>query len=275
MQIAITRAPEPDLEPAGSRSHDWEGIDPERALDQHEAYENLLTELGCLVRRLPPRPPLPDSIFVEDTAVVLDNIAIITRPGAASRRGETGDVARILAAYRELHRIKPPGTLDGGDVLPVGQTLFTGVSEQTNQFGIAQLSHIVDAFGYRVKPVPLRHCRHLKSAVTRIGPELVLANPDWVDIKPFTGLGIIEVDSREPTAANALLLQNTVIYPDEFPYTRHRLEAGGIHVRNLPASELIAVRGGVTCCSLIFPVRGSNGHLVPIHEFDALTIETT
>lgn len=275
MITAITRALEPDPDPAGCRSPDWEGVDPRRVLAQHQGYERLLTELGCLVRRLPPRPPLPESIFVEDAAVVLDNIAVITRPGAASRRGETGDVARILAAYRELHRIKPPGTLDGGDVLPVGQTLFTGVSEQTNQFGITQLAHIVDAFGYLVKPVPLRHCRHLKSAATQIGPDMVLANPEYIDLKAFAGLGIIEVDPREPGAANALLLQNTVIYPEEFPYTRERLEASSIHIRHLPASQLIAVRGGVTCCSLIFTVRGSNGHLINVHEVDALTIETT
>jgi len=219
---------------------------------QHLGYERALAELGCDVVSLPAEPDLPDSVFVEDTALVLEEIAVILRPGAEARQPETPSVARALVEHRELAVIGAPATADGGDILRLGKTIYVGSSRRTNAEGIAQLSAALAPFGYRVQSVAVSGCLHLKSAVTQVGPATLLGNRQWVDAGSFGGLQWIDVDPAEPHAANALLIGETVVYPASFGRTRARLETRGIAVRAVDVSELQKAEGGVTCCSLIF-----------------------
>lgn len=230
-------------------------IDAGRAAAQHAAYVAELAALGAHIERLPEAPELPDAVFVEDTAVVLDELAIITRPGAESRRAETASVAVALTRYRRLRYIEAPDTLDGGDVLQIGRSLFVGITPRTSAGGIAQLAAIVAPAGYEVTTVPVTGCLHLKSAVSEITDRTLLINREWVPAEAFAPLRLIAVDSGEPFAANAVRVGDVVIYPAEFPRTRARMETEGIVVHAIPASELAKAEGGVTCCSLRFRVQ--------------------
>jgi dimethylargininase len=229
-------------------------IDVDLAEIQHGQYEACLAELGCRVTSLPAEPELPDSVFVEDTAVVFDEGAIITRPGAESRRPETVSVAEALEKYRKLYHIEPPGTVDGGDVLKIGKKLFVGLSARTNDEGIKQIRSLLSRYDYAVEGVKVTGCLHLKSAVTQVAENTLLINPAWVDERMFKEMALIYIDPSEPFGANALLVGNTVIYPAAYPGTKRRLESAGITVRTVDVSELAKAEGGVTCCSLIFDV---------------------
>jgi dimethylargininase len=230
-------------------------IDVDLARAQHRRYEESLAALGCSILRLPEAPDLPDSVFVEDVAIVLDEAALITRPGAESRRLEIAGVEQALRPYRRLLHIEAPGTLDGGDVLRMGKRIYVGLSRRSNPAGIRQLRELLSGFGYEVAAVPLTGCLHLKSAVTQVARDAVLINPSQVDPAAFPSIRHIEVAPVEPEAANSLLIGDTVIYPDSYPATRARLEAQGIRVITVPASELAKAEGGVTCCSLILEMR--------------------
>ncbi len=243
MRIAITRPVPPSIDRCELTHLAREPIDFARASAQHADYESLLEELGWVVRRLPLCAELPDSVFVEDAAVVTDDVAVITRPGALSRRAEVDDVAAMLRQYRDVVTIEEPGTLDGGDVLRVGERWFVGRSGRTNDEGIRQLRRFIPA-----QPVDFRGCLHLKSAVTAISEEMVVLNPEWVDpLWPF-----IPVD--EPFAANVLLLDGVVI-AGRYPRTNARLRDAGFNVREVNSDELAKAEGGVTCCSILCKVR--------------------
>lgn len=259
MRLALTRAVSPAIARCELTHLSRRPIDLRVAERQHAAYEALLEELGCAVERLPAEPDLPDSVFVEDAAVVLDELAVVTRPGAPSRRAETETVARALAAHRPIASLSAPATLDGGDVLCVGRRIRVGLSGRTNDAGVEQLRALVEPHGYQVTGVAVRGCLHLKSAVTRIAPETLLIHPGWVDPLEFEGLDRIEIDPAEPHAANALLVGETVIHPSAFPRTGERLASRGIRVRTVDLSELAKAEGGVTCCSVIFETSSSPG----------------
>ncbi len=229
-----------------------EPIDVSLARLQHKQYEEVLSTLGCQIVRITAAPTLPDAVFVEDIAIVLDEIAVITRPGAASRRGETPAVAAVLKNYRTLAFIEPPGTLEGGDVLRLGKALYVGESGRSNREGIRQLQALTAQFGYAVHSVPLTGCLHLKSAVTQILDEVVLVNPAWVNPTVFAPYHSLEVDDREPYGANALRIGDTVVYPAAYPRTRDRLVRSGLAVMVVDVSELIKAEGAVTCCSVLF-----------------------
>jgi dimethylargininase len=252
--VALTREVSPRIAEAALTFVTRQPIDVARAREQHRAYEAALVSLGATIERLPPLPDAPDGVFVEDAAVVLEEVAVITRPGAASRRPEIDSVAAALAAHRRVLRIEPPGTLDGGDVLLAGETLFVGRSRRTNGAGIEQLRALTASLGYRVEPVPVRGCLHLKSAAALIAPGMLLVNPAWIDSTPFQGMRLVEVDAAEPHGANALLLSGTVLYPAAHPLTRAKLETQGIRVQIVDLSELAKAEGAVTCCSLIVGV---------------------
>jgi dimethylargininase len=227
-------------------------IDLGLAHRQHRSYCEALVGLGCDLIELPAQDDMADAVFVEDTALVLDEVAVMTRPGAASRRAEGASVAAVLQRYRPLLAIEAPGTLDGGDVLRLGRRVFVGRSARSNVDGIAQLQQLLGAFGYSVEPLPTRSCLHLKSAVTEVSDGVLLLNADWVDAGAFAGYRLIEVDPTEPRAANALRVGGGVIYPDCFPHTLARLREEGIEVTALALSELRKAEGAVTCCSLVF-----------------------
>lgn len=228
-------------------------IDLDRARAQHAAYEWALVEAGCTVRRLDSGADMPDAVFVEDIALVLDEGAVICRPGAESRRAETPGVLEALARHgRPLQHITAPGTLDGGDVLVVGRQVFVGASARTNGAGIDQLARILEPIGYAVRAVPVRGCLHLKSASTAIAPDTVLINRERVPADAFTGLSLLDIDPQEPDGANALAIADVVVYPTAFPRTRERLERWGLRVRPVDVDELLKAEGAVTCCSVIF-----------------------
>ncbi len=226
-------------------------IDVTRARRQHDAYEETLIGLGCEVVRLPAAHECPDAVFVEDAAVVVPEVAVITRPGAPSRRPETATVAEALAAFRTLVRIEPPATLDGGDVLRLGKRVFVGLSSRSGAAAVEQLSALLGPFGYTVGGVAVRGCLHLKSAVTAVAEDAVLYNPDLVDVEPFDGVTAVAVDPSEPGAANALAIAGTVVVPAAFPRTRRRLEQRGHRVVAVDISELAKAEGAVTCCSIL------------------------
>lgn len=194
---------------------------------------------------------MADAVFVEDVAVVLDEVAVMTRPGAASRRDEGASVAEVLRRYRPLRAIEAPGTLEGGDVLRIGRTLYVGQSGRSNVDSIAQLGTLIGEFGYAVRAVPIRDCLHLKSAVTAVRDDTVLLQPAWVDRTLFVGFHIIEVDPGEEHAANVVRVGDHVVMPACFPRTRQRLADAGIDATTVDVSELQKAEGAVTCCSLL------------------------
>jgi dimethylargininase len=258
MFIAFTRPVSESLDQCELTHLARTPIDVERARAQHHRYEQALVDLGCQVQRLPAEPDLPDAVFVEDAAVVLDELALIARPGVPSRRPEVPSVAQALARYRELVPIEAPGTLDGGDVLRVGRMVCVGLSQRSNRAAIGQMSVLLSPLGYAVQGVAVTGCLHLKSAVTQVAPGTLLINRAWVEASTFERWELIDVDPREPYAANALLIRDAVLYAAAYPRTQVRLEANGINVRTVDLSELAKAEGAVTCCSLILD-RSSSG----------------
>jgi dimethylargininase len=252
MLTAITRAVSPALVQCELTFLDRRPIDLEKARAQHHAYEQLLQSLGARVISLPAEPTLPDSMFVEDPAIVLDELAVILPLGTESRRPEAASLAAALSKFRDLAQITAPASIEGGDVLRIDRTLFVGLSTRTNAEGIGQLAAILAPHNYKVVAVPVTACLHLKSAVTHIGRNTLLANRAWFDPAPLVGYYWLDVAPEEPHAANALALGETVIFPASFPHTRARIEAAGFHVTPLDISELQKAESGLTCSSLIF-----------------------
>lgn len=251
MLRALTRAVSPAIAQCELTHLDRVAIDHARAVAQHEAYEQALVRAGCEVVRVAPAPEFPDGVFVEDTAIVLDDVAILARPGAASRRPEVESVATELRRWRPLARIEDPGTVDGGDVLRIGERLFVGTSARTNPEGIRQLAELCAPHGIEVIAVPLRDALHLKTAVTALDPETVLLQPRWVDAAHFPRCRTVEVDPVEPFAANTLRVSDHLIVPAAHPRTAERCAAFVGDVILVEADELARAEGGVTCCSIL------------------------
>ncbi len=252
MLTAITRAVSPAIVNCELSFIDRKPIDLAAAQQQHHAYEILLGKLGARVISLPAEPDLPDSIFVEDPAIVLDELAVILPLGTETRRREAPSLARALVKFRKLEYVSLPGTLEGGDVLRIGRKLFVGLTARSNAEGIRQLAAILAPHHYEVIAVPVTGSLHLKSAVTHLGRNTLLANRAWFDTTPLSGHEWIDVDPDEPHAANALALAGTIILPASFPRTRALVEARGFHVTPLDISELQKAESGLTCSSLLF-----------------------
>jgi dimethylargininase len=231
-------------------------INVARARAQHELYEEALRALGIRVVRLSTTSDLPDSVFVEDAAVVLDEVAVLTRPGARSRRAEVPSVAQALAPYRALRFIVAPGTLDGGDVLRIGKRIYVGLSGRTNRDGVAQLAALLSPFGYGVESLAVTGCLHLKSAVTAIDDEAIVLNPAWIDGSRLAARLRIEVDPAEPSAANTLAIGSSVLVNASGPCTAERIAAAGFRVVAVDQSELAKAESGLTCCSLLVAEAG-------------------
>ena len=223
-----------------------------KAQQQHRAYEQTLEKLGARVISLPAEPDLPDSMFVEDPAIVLDELAVILPLGTKSRRPEAATLAQALSQFRILKQVVAPGALEGGDVLRIGRTLFVGLSSRTNVQGIAQLKALLEPHGYQIVSVLVNGCLHLKSAVTHLGANTLLANREWFDSKCFGAFEWIDVAAEEPHAANALALSDTVIFPASFPRTLELIKSQDFLVAPLDISELQKAESGLTCSSLLF-----------------------
>ena len=249
---AITRKPSPALGRCVLEYVARQEIDMAKAARQHEAYEALLEELGLRVISLAAEAELPDSMFVEDTAVVVDEVAVMTRMGADSRREEVASVAEALAPFRPLRWLREPATLEGGDVMRAGSIFFTGRSKRTNAAGIAQLTSELGLHGYSVRAVEVRGCLHLKSACCYLGNGTILANRAWIDTAPLHEFEILDVAQDEPWSANVLSVGDTVVIAASSPGTARILQKAGYNVRTLAISELMKAEAGLTCSSLIF-----------------------
>jgi dimethylargininase len=255
MQLAFTRQVSPRIVDCALTHLDRQPIDANRAMAQHAAYEQALRDAGFEVVRLPYLADDPDAVFVEDTAILLGGHAIITRPGAASRTDETQSTAEGLAPYFTIHRLLA-GTLDGGDVLRIGDTLYVGQSSRTDAVGTEALETVVAPLGYRVVPVELGRCLHLKTAATFAGLDgagrpTLLVNPEWVDSAIFEGTDPLPVAEGEPFGANIVRAGNRLIYAAGSPRTAARLRERGLDVVEVDLSELQKAEAGGTCMSLI------------------------
>jgi dimethylargininase len=254
MLMALTRALSPDLGNCELTFLSRERIDIARAAAQHEAYRARLESLGVRVLHLPAEAAMPDAVFVEDTAVVLDEFAVITRPGAASRQRETASIANALSRHRPLHFIQAPATLEGGDVLRVGRTLFVGQSTRTNREGIETLTRLLAPHGYHVLSVEVRGCLHLKTGCTFLGGNTLLLNRDWVSATAFAGFELLDVPKSEPFAANTLRIGDTILLPASVPRAHSMLESRGFAIQTLDIAELQKAEAGLSCLSLLFDI---------------------
>lgn len=251
MPTALTRPISPKLADCELTHLERNPIDINLAEEQHHLYEQSLKKMGYSVHRLPETPDLPDSVFVEDTAVVFPELAIIARPGAESRRPETDSMAQILKEYRELKTIDAPGTLDGGDVFVLDKQVFVGLSQRTNGEGVRQMDEILRPHGYRVTRIPVRHCLHLKTAVTRIDDDLLLINPEWLDPAHFPGFHCEPVHPDEPYGTNVMRRGNLALTTTTFPHTAEWLAGRGYDLIVIDQSELAKAEAGLTCSSVI------------------------
>lgn len=255
MPLAFTRAVSPRIVECALTHLDRQPIDPELAAVQHGNYEQALRDAGYDVIRLPYLADDPDAVFVEDTAVLLGEYTVITRPGVASRRDEIDSTAEGVAPYFTVHRIEA-GNLDGGDVLKVGKTLYVGQSNRTDAEGTEALGGIVSSLGYTIVPLELGRCLHLKTAITFAGPDgdgrpTLLANPEWVDTSLFGAMEIVTVADDEPFAANVVLAGDRLIMAAGSPGTAAKLRDRGFAVVEVALSELQKAEAGGTCMSLL------------------------
>jgi dimethylargininase len=252
MLTAITRGVSPALAECELSFIPRQPINLAIAQQQHHGYEKLLVQLGARVISLSAEPTLPDSMFVEDPALVLDELAVIFPLGTETRRREAATIAAALAPFRKLARVELPGTIEGGDILRLGRKLYVGLTARSNGEGISQLASIVAPYDYQVISVPVTGCLHLKSAVTLLGDNTLLANRAWFESSLIKDHEWVDVDPVEPNAGNALAIAGAVVFPASFPRTRGRIQTRGFCVAPLDISELQKAESGLTCSSLLF-----------------------
>ncbi|MEM8995158.1 MAG: arginine deiminase family protein [Acidobacteriota bacterium] len=252
MRRALVHRPSPELRDCELTYLDPAPIDAVLAARQHAGYVDLLRRHGFVVDVLEGNLHLPDAVFVEDTAVVLDEVAILTPMGVASRAPETELIASALASHRRLVRIDAPAKLEGGDVLRVGRRLFVGQGTRTDAAGLLALAAAVEPLGYEVTGVEVTGCLHLKTGCTALDGETLLIHSDWVDPTPFADFRRLEVPRTEPFAANTLDVGDAVALPSSFPATRALLEAEGYRVETVDISEFQKAEAGLTCMGLCF-----------------------
>ena len=247
--FAVTRTPAHTM----GRGITTAGLGPpdyEMALRQHEKYVRALESIGLEVMVLPAAPEFPDAHFVEDTAVVTPEMAVIARPGAQSRRGEEETIEPVLALRRPVVRIQPPGTLDGGDVLTAGETCFIGISQRTNEEGARQLGEALERSGIKWQAVSVGEGLHLKSSASHLGGNTLLLNDSLVNAPQFEQFDKITAAKTEQGAASSLLINDNLLIAGGFPETRAKLEAKGYRPVELNISEMQKMDGGLTCLSI-------------------------
>ncbi|GIW94751.1 MAG: N(G),N(G)-dimethylarginine dimethylaminohydrolase [Pirellulaceae bacterium] len=249
MWIALTRPPSVRLAEGERTFVARQPIDIARALRQHADYCSVLERLGVQVVRLDKDDALADSVFIEDAAVVLDELAVIARFGVPSRQPETALVQSCLQQWLPTIPILPPGTLEGGDVLRVGRRLWVGRSLRTNAEGISQLRRTVEPLGYQVTEVPVQGCLHLKTACTALPSGQLLVQPEWIDVTCLPP-GWLPVPDEEPWGANVLSIAGEVLVPAAHRRTARMLEENGYRVHRVEIDELAKAEAGVTCLAL-------------------------
>jgi dimethylargininase len=248
---AIARRPEKDMA-AGITTAALGTPDYQKALDQFDAYVKALIDCDVSVTVLDPLMGHPDAHFVEDAAVVTPDIAVITNPGAASRKGEVPSIAAALQPFRKTVWVQPPGTIDGGDVLMIGHHFFIGLSDRTNEKGARQLGDAVAGFGYTWTLVPVAAGLHFKSSVNAVDDDTLLVTRTFADHPALAGFHRIVISPREEYAGNTLLVNGHLIMPAGFPDTRQKLQALDKPIIELDVSEFRKMDGGLTCLSLRF-----------------------
>ena len=251
LTTAITRTPGKNFA-QGLTTSDLGEPDYEILLQQHKVYIDTLKSIGLEIIILDAQENFPDAHFVEDTAVVTPDVAVIARPGAKARQGEEDSIAPVLARYRKTVRIVVPGTLDGGDVLMLGNHFFIGLSERTNKDGAAQLGKYLEEYGNTWDAIAVGTGLHLKSSINYIGNNTLLVTKEFAKEKVLREYDKIIVDAAEVYAANTLWINNHLITPSGFPTTRSKLDAMGMKVIELDMSEVRKMDGGLTCLSLRF-----------------------
>jgi dimethylargininase len=255
MKIALLNKPTLALTNCELTFLDRTPIHLETALQQHADYASALQSFGLHVEVLEINPTAPDAVFVEDTAIILDEVAIMTSMGNSNRRAEVIAMSEILARYRaNLRTIAVPASIEGGDVLVVDKTIYVGESSRTNAAGIAALAGITEPFGYQVVAVKVHGCLHLKTGITAIDDGFYIVNSSWVDTRVFAKSRLIEVAEGEPWAANVLKIDDGLIVNSAYPATAYKIESAGYQVHRLNISEFGKAEAGLTCMSLIFKV---------------------
>jgi dimethylargininase len=226
-------------------------IDVELAREQHRLYCRALEHAGLSLIRLAADDRFPDCCYVEDTAIVVGEKAVIAAPGAASRRGETVAVEAALRDYKQLHRIEAPATLDGGDVLSIDKRIYVGLSGRTNEGSVEQLEAILSRGTYEIIPVEVHDILHLKSACTHLGGDVITWLSGHLDDHAFARYTKIVVPAEEAHAANCLSVNGVVLVPAGAPSTRAKIEEAGFETIELDISESRKAGGGLTCSSII------------------------
>lgn len=250
--VALTHVPSRFLE-LGQRTHIGRvSVDYDKAVQQHARYCKLLRDCGAHVCVLDLNRDSPDSTFIEDTAIVLDEVAVLASMGTEARRGEPAGIEPELKKYRTLERMEPTATIEGGDVLRVGSTLLVGLSSRTTVAGVQGLEAIVRQYGYRVLPVRVSRCLHLKTACTALPDNRLLVNRSWFDWQALEGFEMVPVPQDEPWGANTLRVGNAVCIAAEHVGTANLLRDHGFDVRTVALSEFAKAEGGVTCLALVF-----------------------
>lgn len=250
--MALVRDPGPELDHCALTYLARDPIDVKRARAQHAAYVACLESLGLTVEHLPRLPDCPDATFVEDAAIVLEEVAVLPRMGDDRRRAESASMRAALEGRRELIELSAPTTLDGGDVLVIDDMLYIGQSKRTNHAALKSLAHALLGHGYMVKAVEVLGCLHLKTACTSLGDQRVLANPQWIDMQRMRGLDVVEVHPDEPFGANVVRIEDTLLASASHPRTNASLERLGYDVRALEIDELEKAEAGLTCLSVLF-----------------------
>lgn len=246
MLIALTNAVSPEIVAV------YGEVDFELAVRQQDEYCAALARGGARVERLAVNSLYPDGCFIEDTAIVVDEVAVVTNMTAEWRRGEPGAVEQVLAGYRDVARLSGAATIDGGDVLRVGRELFVGLSSRTNRRAAEELKRILGPFGYEVTPVDVKGCLHLKTACTALDERTLLVNPAWVKTEPFGGFELLAVPEDEPLAANTLRVNDTLFLQAGYPKTLELVRERHERTEVLETSEFAKADGSLTCLSLIF-----------------------
>lgn len=253
MKIAFINKPTQAIEDCELTFIDRDAVHLQKALEQHANYANALTRAGLNVVSLDVNTESPDAAFIEDVAIILDEVAIVTSMGTPSRRPEVESISEKIAPYRDIiHRIQLPATIEGGDVLQVGKKVFVGHSSRTNQNGIKALTELLNPHGYQVIPVSVHGCLHLKTGVTALNEDTFVVNPNWVDTSFFKDNLLIEVIENEPFAANVLRIDEKLIVNAASPMTAEKIHKAGFSFEMVNISEFSKAEAGLTCMSLIF-----------------------
>lgn len=249
--IVLVQTPSPELS-AGQRTFvDRAALDFERACQQHRNYITALRDCGAEVTCLDATTVAPDSVFIEDTAIVLDDMAVLCSMGTTARSDEPTTVRPVLEQYRELEVIQLPARIEGGDVLRVGKKLIVGLSQRTDQAGVDALKAIVEPRGFSVTAIPVERCLHLKTACTALPDGRLLMNPNWIDAHSLAGFDTVWIPRNEPWGANTLPLGGAVILPADHSKTAELIQQQGFAVKPVDISEFAKAEGGVTCLSLV------------------------